>query len=134
MRVGFVDTNILIYAATGANDEPEKWARAHDLLAEGEYCSSAQVLAEFYTIATVKHRLPLAQANEWMRYLERFEIQPVDRGIVLAGVAFSQRFRISYWDAALIAAAQRLGIDTIYTEDLNHGQTYEGVRVVNPLV
>jgi predicted nucleic acid-binding protein len=44
----------------------------------------------------------------------------------------SERFAISYWDAAILAAAEALGTDTVYTEDLSHGQRYGRVRVVNP--
>ena len=51
---------------------------------------------------------------------ERLNIQP--------------RFQVSYWDAAIIAAAGELGCQAIYTEDLNHGQDYDGVKAVNPFL
>ena len=44
----------------------------------------------------------------------------------------SVRFKISYWDGAIIAAAEALGAETLYTEDLNDGQLYGSVRVENP--
>ena len=47
---------------------------------------------------------------------------------------FQGRYKISYWDAAILAAATELGCTTLYTEDLNHGQTYESVQVINPFV
>lgn len=134
MKGGFVDTNVLVYAATGFNDEPEKWERAHELLGVEGHSASAQVLAEFYTICTVKHGLALEQANSWLQWLDRFTIQSLDRAVVLAGVVLSQQYRISYWDAALIAAAERLGVDVLYSEDLSHGQAYEGVTVINPFL
>lgn len=43
-------------------------------------------------------------------------------------------YQISYWDAAILAAAEELGCTKLYTEDLNHGQTYESVQVINPFV
>jgi predicted nucleic acid-binding protein len=46
----------------------------------------------------------------------------------------SERFEISYWDAAILAAAEALGAETVYSEDLNAGQRYGRVRVVNPFV
>jgi len=44
------------------------------------------------------------------------------------------QFQISYWDAVIVAAAQELGRDTLYSEDLNDGQDYGGVVVKNPFV
>lgn len=57
---------------------------------------------------------------------------PIDADLVRRAVALSHRHVISYWDAALIAAAERLDAPVLYTEDLNHGQLYGSVRVVNP--
>jgi predicted nucleic acid-binding protein len=56
----------------------------------------------------------------------------LDLGILHSAIELSQRFKIDYWDAAIIAAAQRLEAPILYTEDLNHGQLYGSVRVVNP--
>ncbi len=134
MRAGFVDTNVLVYAATGAVDEPVKWRRAVDFLEDGPYAMSAQVLAEFYNIVVRKHRMAITEVERWLTFLERFPVQAVDRGVVLAGIALSRRYQISYWDAALIAAAKRLDETILYTEDLSHGQSYDGVRVINPLI
>jgi predicted nucleic acid-binding protein len=53
---------------------------------------------------------------------------------VLAGVALRRRYRVSHWDATIIAAAQSLGCKTLYSEDLNHGQIFDGVQIVNPFV
>ncbi len=132
MRSGFVDTNVLVYAATGRADEHDKWRIAHETLEAAPHSLSGQVLAEFYTIATKKHRLPIEQANAWMEHLQGFPCQPIDRDVVLMGVLLAQRYQISYWDAALIAASRRLGISVLYTEDLSHGQSYDGVQVINP--
>ena len=54
--------------------------------------------------------------------------------LVIEGAALSHRYRIAYWDAALIAACHRAGIDMLCTEDLSHGQLYAGVRVINPFL
>lgn len=57
---------------------------------------------------------------------------PIDEHVVKLGIAYSRLFQISYWDAALIAASERMNIPTLYTEDLNHGQKYGSVTVINP--
>jgi predicted nucleic acid-binding protein len=58
----------------------------------------------------------------------------VDVPLIKVAITISQRYRIHYWDAAILAAAERLGTEIVYTEDLNHGQNYGPVRVVNPFV
>jgi predicted nucleic acid-binding protein len=66
--------------------------------------------------------------------LSPFPVLPVNRDLVLEAVALTFRYRISYWDAAIIVAALRLGCNILYSEDLNHGQDYDGVKVVNPFL
>ena len=61
-----------------------------------------------------------------------FPTAPLEVSTVRKAFHLSQRFQISYWDAAIIAAAQELGCRTIYSEDLSHGQEYDGVTVLNP--
>ena len=57
---------------------------------------------------------------------------PVDATLVKNGIVMSERYRISYWDGAILAAAEALGARTVYTEDLSDGQLYGSVRVTNP--
>ena len=132
----FLDTNILIYAAMGRLDEPRKFDVASALVDSKDFGLSGQVLAEFCVnaMAQRKGRTPLTETelDLWMGLLGDYPIQPVDAGLVQMGLAYSRRFRISYWDAALIAAAERLDAPVLYTEDLNHDQLYGSVRVVNP--
>ena len=130
----FIDTNVLIYAATGRHEYPRHWEIAHGILAAGGNGLSGQVLAEFYVIATRKLGLPVPEAFEWIRRLALMPVVEVGSDIVVEGIALSQRYKISYWDAALVAAAGRLGAGTLYTEDLNHGQLYGAVRAVNPFL
>jgi predicted nucleic acid-binding protein len=131
----FLDTNVLIYAATGRLEAPRKHAIAQGLLTT-RFGTSAQVLAEFYTAAIRKGAEPLTpeQADEWLRLLARKPCEDITPDLVLGGIRLSRRYRISYWDAAIIAAAERLGAGTIYSEDLSHGQTYGSVAVVNPFL
>ena len=52
--------------------------------------------------------------------------------LVRRGISISQRWQLSYWDSAILAAAESLGVRTVYSEDLSDGQEYEGIRVINP--
>ena len=130
----FIDTNILLYAGSGASEDQAKKAIARQVLAQNGIGFSAQVMQEFYYAAVRKERPNITHDEALMilQALSPFPVLPVDRELVLDAVALTVRYHISYWDAAIIAAARRLGCDTLYSEDLSHGQDYDGVKVVNP--
>lgn len=131
----FIDTNILAYAAQKELDD-NKRAIAFNLVSESRFGISAQVLQEFYVTVIRKIRIPLSseEAMAWLDWLGRFPCVNVDASLVRSGVAVSQRYQISYWDGAIIAAAELLGAEILYTEDLNHEQIYGSVQVVNPFI
>lgn len=131
----FLDSNVLLYAAGGKAEAPEKHARAVDVLMM-DFGLSSQVLAEFYVNATRKGPAPLSPeiAMEWVTQLSKKPCQPLDAAVVKAGIELSQRYRTSYWDGAILAAAKRLGAKTVYSEVMNDGQDYDGVRVINPFI
>lgn len=130
----FVDTNVLLYAASNATADREKREIARQVLAESEIHFSAQVLQEFYVAAVTKQRLKMThdEALAVLKSLVAFPIQSVTSDLVIEAIQVKQRFGISYWDAAILVAAKRLGCSTVYSEDLNNGQEYAGVQVVNP--
>ena len=130
----FLDTNVLVYAATGTGQDERKRQRAMSLIASDDFGISAQVLQEFFVSVVKKARRPLsaAQALEWIEELSNFPCQPTDHQLVRIAIEQCERYRISYWDAAIISAAQALGSHTVYSEDLHDGQLYGTVRVVNP--
>ncbi len=130
----FLDTNVLLYAASTRIEEPRKFEIAERLISTTYFGISGQVLAEF--ISNLKKRLEvpptLEETSRWLDLLSNFPTVPVDEKLVRAGVNISQRYQTSYWDGAIIAAADRLGAPLLYTEDLNHGQHYGSVKVINP--
>lgn len=130
----FLDSNVLIYAAAGKLDEPQKYAIAYDLVRYAGFGVSGQSLAEFSSVALRKRLLPENELAAWLVQLAVLPFVPVDQALVNTGVALSRRYGISYYDAALIAAAERLGAPVFYSEDLNHNQNYGSVRVVNPFL
>jgi predicted nucleic acid-binding protein len=93
-------------------------------------------MQEFYAAAASKQRLAMShdEAVGVLQSLSAFPVLPVTRELVLAAIELKQRFQLSYWDAAILAAAKSLGCQTLVSEDLNDGQDYDGVRVVNPFV
>ncbi len=132
----FLDTNVFIYAAQRVPDAPEKKMIARRIVVEANYCTSSQVLAEFFVNACKKGKIPLSagKAAEWVRVIAKKPCLPVDARIVRAGIEISMRYGINYWDGAIIAAAEKLGAKTVYSEDLSHGQTYGSVKVLNPFL
>jgi len=130
----FVDTNVLLYAASNAPEDQAKRTLARQVLSQPEIGFSAQVLQEFYSAAVAKQRLQMThdEAVAVLQSLAAFPVYAVTRELVLDAIAIKQRFGLSYWDAAILVAAKQLGCHTVYSEDLNDGQDYDGVRVVNP--
>ena len=132
----FIDTNILLYAVSNSVKEIEKKWLARGLLEKKNFALSVQVLQEFYVNATGKlaHTLPEPESMEFIRWLEQFPVVPTDTILFHQAVEIRNRYRISYWDAAILAAAKATGATTLFSEDLSHGQVYDGVRVVNPFL
>lgn len=131
----FIDTNVLIYAALARESDPRKQLLAAALIARGNYATSGQVHAEFYAkVTSQKYLMTTADALAWLERLRRFEVVPLTGSLVARGAAMAARYQLSYWDGAIIAAAEEIGADTLYSEDLNHGQRYGSVRVINPFL
>jgi predicted nucleic acid-binding protein len=133
--VAFVDTNVLLYSVSRDPAEQEKAARARTVLDRRDLTLSTQVLQEFYVQATRPSRSMALSHRDALGLVEafgRFRIQAVTKAIVLAAIATRERFRISYWDAAIVEAARAAGSDVVLSEDLSDGADYGGVRVRNP--
>ena len=130
----FLDTNILLYAATASPSENAKQDRAYDLIAADNFGISTQVLQEFYHNATVKTRVKMRpqKAIEWLAEIDHRPCVVVDTDVFRRATQISIRYKISYWDGAILAAAEAAGASLLYSEDLNHGQTYGTVKVLNP--
>ncbi|MDE0309004.1 MAG: PIN domain-containing protein [Acidiferrobacterales bacterium] len=133
----FVDTNILLYAISPNPVEAAKQRIAKEILIAEDLALSVQVIQEFYCQATrpartgaITHLLAL----EFIDSIGHIRVQNVTFEIFCKGVSISQRFHISYWDGAILAAAKVMSCTEIFTEDLNHEQAYDGVTAINPFI
>jgi len=132
----FIDTNVLLYSISTSQEEAGKRDTARQLLTGTGWGLSVQVLQEFYVnvvrppICAMTHSDAVAAIQQLLRR----PTVATDAALVLDALRLADRYRISYWDAAIIAAARNLGAGTLYSEDLSHGQDYDGVRVVNPFL
>lgn len=130
----FIDTNVFVYAAGGRGEDEWKRQRAFELLEPATFGTSGQVLQEFFVTVTRKMKAPLPtpEAVDWVDRLSIRPVAAVDASLVKSAIQVSHRYRVSYWDGAIVAAALSLDAPILYTEDLNDGQLYADVRVVNP--
>ena len=130
-----LDTNILVYVVSRFEADREKRKRAQELMRR-PFGLSGQILHEFLGNVTRKIKVPLTPvvALEWVEQLGEQPCIPVDAALVKNAIVISERYRIHYYDGAIIAAAETLGASRLYTEDLNHGQFYGEVQVINPFV
>lgn len=128
----FLDSNVLVYAASKHPADASKFAIANRILQEDEFVISTQVMQEFFVTVTKKGGMAPQDAREWLEALADFPCVQTTRDLVFAAIDHCIRYRINYYDAAIIAAAEQAGTALVYSEDLNDGQQYGRARVVNP--
>jgi predicted nucleic acid-binding protein len=134
----FIDTNVLVYAHDVTAGDKHDRARAllEELWDTREGCLSVQVLQEFFVTTTRKIPKPLeaSTAGQIINGLALWHVHAPAARDVLAAIDIHQQTGASFWDAIIVRSAQELSCRTLYSEDLNPGQTYAGVRVSNPLL
>ena len=132
----FVDTNVLVYAYDLSAEEKHERARemVEDLWRTRAGCISVQVLQEFFVNVTRKipKPLPTAQAKEIVTDLGYWRTHSPSARDVVEAIELHERHELSFWDAMIVRSAASLGCGTLYTEDLNPGQSYDGIRAENP--
>ena len=133
----FVDTNILLYAISAQPEEAEKNQKAKAILRDPDLTLSVQVLQEFYVQATRPSRAdPLThqEATALIQYWLRHRIVPLTVQVMQDALDIKKRYQTSYGDAAILAAAASAGCTELISEDLQPGQDYRTVRVINPIL
>ncbi len=135
MMLRFLDTNILLYSISRDPTETTKRDRAVALIDGGGNALSVQVLQEFYvqaTRATRRDALPHDIAVGLIRTWLRFRVQETSVSIMTGALEIKAEYGLSYWDAAMVAAARALGCGELYSEDMTHGRVIERVAIINP--
>jgi len=130
----FIDSNLVVYA----NDrrDSQKQNRALEILKRlmtaGNGVLSVQVLQEYANTALIKLEQESQVVIRQIKLLECLAIVAPSPASVRRAVEMRNTYNISFWDAAIIAAAESVECDVILSEDLNAGQYYAGIQVVNP--
>jgi len=138
MYKAFFDTNILAYEFD--KSEHRKQALAVNLINEwrpsGRMIISTQVLQELYVVLTQKLKPPLKEeiAEEIIQNYSKLDVVIVDPSLILNGISIKRKYKISFWDALIVAASRRAGCKILFTEDLSHGMRIEGIEIVNPFL
>jgi predicted nucleic acid-binding protein len=132
----FVDTNILVYAhdLDAGNKHLIAKKAVFDLWESRSGVLSTQVLQEFYVTLTRKISTPLKRpiVRRIVKNYTNWEVVLNDAGILIQASEIEETYNLSFWDALIVSAAYSRNIDTILTEDLNHGQYVEGILITNP--
>ena len=132
----FFDTNVLVYLFD--TDSPDKRKKARALFQKhaeaGDILLSTQVLQEFYVAVTCKLARPLdaAAAAEAVSSFAELPLVQIDSELIVSAIHRSRNNRLSFWDAVIVQAAIEGHASTLYSEDMQHGQTVDGLQVVNP--
>ena len=132
----FIDTNVWVYALSAQNHAKKKVAV--DLIAksyrEDVICVSSQVLKEFANFAFKKTAKSAVEINAMLAKIGSYTFVADTRELIADGVVGKETWQVGFYDALMIAAANKAGCSTIFTENLNNGQKYGNVTVVNPFV
>jgi predicted nucleic acid-binding protein len=131
----FLDTNILLYSVSTDRVEEAKREISERLLSEDNNALSVQVLQEFYVQAiretrpgSLDHDTAVSLIRRWLR----FPVQSMTVPVMSHALEIKATARLSYWDAAIVAAAHALGCSELVSEDMSHGRKIAGVTIVNP--
>lgn len=127
----FADTNIVLYTI---GQDAQKAAIARRIIATRPLVST-QVINEATSVCLRKLGFTREQAYAFAdEVMRRTDVLPVDELVTRKGAELSIRYQLSNWDALIVAAAVLAACETLYSEDLQHGQAFEGVSVVNPFL
>ena len=132
----FVDTNILVYAHDRAAGERHRLARTLlEQLWEGRTgVLSTQVIQEFYVNVRRKAQRPISatEARQLVEDYLSWDVIVNDAEAIREAMILEKRYRLGFWDALIVQAANAGGAAVLYSEDLAHGQVYGTVELVNP--
>jgi len=132
----FVDTNVLIYAVDLADPRKQRAAQSwlDELWNSKMGRLSFQVLQEFYVKVSQKGLSTADDARAEIRDLLTWKPVPVTAGLLEQGWKIQDRYRLSFWDSLIVAAAKSASCRFLLTEDLQSGQDFGGLLAINPFL
>jgi predicted nucleic acid-binding protein len=130
----FVDTNIFVYADD--RSARTKRVRARTVLSEliraKRVVVSTQVMQEYFAAAIKKLGLSPGRARIRVERLNRLDVVLIRPELILGAIDLCRLHSLSFWDALVVRSASAAGCGRLLSEDLQDGQTIDGVRIENP--
>ncbi|MFY0696648.1 MAG: PIN domain-containing protein [Balneola sp.] len=135
----FLDTNIIVYAYESEDLNKQKIAK--ELIIKGVSNNTAsisyQVIQEFVNVATKKFKSPI-KWSDCQLFIDRslaliWDVNP-HKELIYSAINIAERWKYSFYDSLIIAAALEAGCSTLYSEDLQHNQKIYSVQIINPFV
>ncbi len=132
----FFDTNVLIYCTDGKDAAKQQRARrlVADAALAGEAVLSTQVLIELFNVLTRKLCIPAPMAQAVAQAYAQWPVVSSDTPLVHAAMQTAVDHQLSIWDAMVVEAALRADAQTLYSEDMQHGQRFGTLTIVNPFL
>jgi predicted nucleic acid-binding protein len=128
----FLDTNIVLYALL--NDDLAKAEKAIALIDSGQ-CISVQVLNEIVSVLRGRKKWPWVDVNAALSAITALlEVYDLTRQGQSKAVEIAARYGYSIYDANILASAKLSGCDVVWSEDMQHEQVIDGVRILNPFL
>jgi len=132
----FIDTNILVYTLDQKNIEKRDMARktVKKVVESHQPVISTQVIKEFYVVASSKLKADPIVVKNIIHNFHNMEIVNNDLDLIEQAIDISILSQLSFWDSLIIAAAEKANCEYVLSEDLNSGQTYRGIKLLNPFI
>jgi len=130
----FMDTNLLVYTLDNKDIKKKNAARkiVKEVVESHQPVISTQVIKEFYVVGTKKLNVEPLIVKNIIHNFHNMEIVSIDLDLIEQAIDISVVSQLSFWDSLIIAAAEKARCEYVYSEDLNAGQIYRGVTLVNP--
>jgi len=132
----FIDTNILVYTLDQKNIEKRDMARkiVKKVVESHQPVISTQVIKEFYVVASSKLKADPIVVKNIIHNFHNMEIVNNDLDLIEQAIDISILSQLSFWDSLIIAAAEKANCEYVLSEDLNSGQNYRGIKLLNPFI
>ena len=130
----FIDSNVFVYFADGRDPAKQSVARAvlADAIGNPQCVVSSQVLNEFANVAMKKLGMTEDEARQYVESFQSIRVVFQQSGWTVRALEIKKQYGLQFYDSLMLAAAEAAGCSEFWSEDLNDGQVYCGLKVVNP--
>ena len=130
----FIDSNVFVYFADGRDPAKQSVARSvlADAIGNPQCVISSQVLNEFANVAMKKLSMTEDEARQYVESFQSIRVVFQQSGWTVRALEIKKQYGLQFYDSLMLAAAEAAGCSEFLSEDLNDGQVYCGLKVVNP--